>query len=144
MSYNYIPDLCERFPEGMNGVDLTPSFYGGEVDWSRAIREDDYETEEEDYDDDDADCWCIQTEPNKFEVDKTYREVGIFGGGTYYKVEEIDKENGKILMSEIWEDVDGSGTRPSRWRDLQEDEQCNERAFDYYSRTIGADIFIYA
>jgi len=25
----YIPDLCERFPEGMDGVDMTDSFFGG-------------------------------------------------------------------------------------------------------------------
>ena len=23
----YIPDLTERFPEGMDGIDMTPSFY---------------------------------------------------------------------------------------------------------------------
>ena len=32
----YIPDLTERFPEGFGGVDMTPSYFGEPVDWSRA------------------------------------------------------------------------------------------------------------
>lgn len=32
----YIPDMTERFPEGMNGVDMTPSYFGEPVDYSRA------------------------------------------------------------------------------------------------------------
>lgn len=139
----YIPDLCERFPEGMNGVDLTPLYFGGEVDWSRALREDDYECEDDDDEEDDDCCYEFKTE-RKFEVGKEYREVGVFGGVTYYKVEEIDRENGKILMSEIWEDVDGTGTRPSQWHDLKEDDKGNERAFDYYSNLLETEIWIYA
>ena len=26
---DYIPDITERFPEGMNGIDMTDSFFGG-------------------------------------------------------------------------------------------------------------------
>lgn len=48
----YIPDLTERFPEGFGGVDMTPSYFGEPVDWSRAYgydeSEDDYEEDEED------------------------------------------------------------------------------------------------
>lgn len=32
-----IPDITERFPEGFNGVDMTPSFYGEPVDQSRSL-----------------------------------------------------------------------------------------------------------
>ena len=34
----YIPDMTERFPEGMDGVDMTPMYFGEPVDWSRALR----------------------------------------------------------------------------------------------------------
>ena len=44
----YIPDITERFPEGYGGVDMTPSFFGEPVDWSRAYQEDEYDYE--DYD----------------------------------------------------------------------------------------------
>lgn len=37
----YIPDMTERFPEGMNGVDMTPSCFGEPVGWSRALKPDD-------------------------------------------------------------------------------------------------------
>lgn len=44
----YIPDITERFPEGYGGVDMTPSFFGEPVDWSRAYKplEDEEEDEE--------------------------------------------------------------------------------------------------
>ena len=47
----YIPDITERFPEGYGGVDMTPSFFGEPVDWSRAYQEDEYDYE--DYDETD-------------------------------------------------------------------------------------------
>jgi hypothetical protein len=134
MRYDYIPDLTERFPEGFDGVDMTPSFYGEPVDWSRALREDDYEEYEEE---------VIDTEPRKFVLGETYRDVGIFGGVTYYTVEEINREENKILLSEIWEDVDGTGKRPSKWHRLEIDENGNEKAFNWKSETYG-EIWILA
>lgn len=129
----YIPDLTERFPEGFGGVDMTPSYFGEPVDWSRAYREDDYEDN----------CEETPIEPRIFEVGNTYREEGFFGGITYYTVEEIDRENKKILLSEVWRDVDGTGTRPSKWHKLEADDNGNERALEYSSKTYG-DVWIYA
>ena len=134
MKYDYIPDLTERFPEGFDGVDMTPSFYGEPVDWSRAIKEDDYHWKEDDE---------VIEEPRKFILGETYRQVGIFGGVTYYTVEEINGEGNKILLGETWEDVDGTGKRPSKWHKLDVDENGNEKAFDWKSETYG-EIWIYA
>lgn len=131
----YIPDLTERFPEGFGGVDMTPAYFGGEVDWSRAYKEDeDYRElfEEE-----------TPTEPKKFEVGDEYREVGIFGGVTNYIVKEIDRENGRILLAEVWYDVDGSGTRPAQWHKLDLDDDGNEKALKWSSKNYG-DFWIYA
>ena len=117
---------------------MTPSFYGEPVDYSRSYKQyNDYEDEEffiKDY----------QYENRKFEIGKEYQEVGFFTGETWYKVEEIDRENGKALMSEVWVDVDGSGTRPSKWHDLKVDEYGNEMAYSYYSKLIEDDVWIYA
>ena len=137
----YIPDLTERFPEGYGGVDMTPAYFGEPVDWSRAYREDDYD----DYEDycEAISCEEIPTEPLKFEVGDEYDVVGIYGGITIYRVEEIDRENKKILLSEIWIDVDGEGKRPSEWHELAEDEEGNERALEWSSKTYG-DFWIYA
>jgi hypothetical protein len=129
----YIPDMTERFPEGLGGVDMTPSYFGEPVDYSRAYKEDDYEEEYEE----------TPSEPRIFEVGNEYREVGIYGGVTYYTVEEIDRKNKKILLSEEWHDVDGSGTRPSKWHKLEVDEQGNERALEWTSQIYG-DFWIYA
>lgn len=41
MREQYIPDLTERFPEGFDGVDMTPSYFGEPVDWNRAVGYDD-------------------------------------------------------------------------------------------------------
>lgn len=128
----YIPDLTERFPEGFGGVDMTPSYFGEPVDWSRAYKEDDYENEEE-----------KPTKPRKFEIGNTYREEGLFGGITWYTVEEIDRENAKILLSEVWHDVDGSGTRPAQWHELKADYCGNERALEWSSKEYG-DMWIFA
>jgi hypothetical protein len=131
----YIPDLTERFPEGFDGVDMTPSYFGEPVDWSRAIREDDFEEECEIFEE--------EIEPRQFEIGNEYREVGIYGGVTYYKVEEIDRENKKILLSETWVDVDGAGKRPAEWHRLEVDENGGERALEWTSKDFG-DIWIYA
>ena len=130
----YIPDITERFPEGYGGVDMTPSYFGEPVDWTQA-----YGYEEVD----DGISIPMETEPNKFIEGNIYTRYGMYGGITYYKVEAIDKVNRKILMSEIWEDIDGSGRRPAQWHDLSEDENGNERAFEYRSQTFG-DVYIYA
>jgi len=135
MRYDYIPDLTERFPEGFDGVDMTPSFYGEPVDWSRALG---YEPTYEEL----VESGEIE-EPRKFILGETYRDVGIFGGVTYYTVEEINREENKILLSEIWEDVDGTGKRPSKWHKLDVDEDGNEKAFNWESKTYG-EIWIYA
>ena len=130
----YIPDLTERFPEGFGGVDMKPSYFGEPVDWSRAYTEDDfeeYEISEE------------EIKPRQFKVGDEYREVGIYGGVTYYKVEEIDRENKKILLSEIWVDVDGTGKRPATWHKLETDENGDERALEWSSKNYG-DFWIYA
>lgn len=37
---NYIPDMTERFPEGMYGIDMTNAYFGEPVDYSRALRSD--------------------------------------------------------------------------------------------------------
>lgn len=129
----YIPDLTERFPEGFGGVDMTPSYFGEPVDWSRAYREDDYE----------ENCEETPSEPRKFKVGNTYREEGFFGGITYYTVEKIDRENKKILLSEVWKDVDGTGTRPSAWHKLEVDKNGDERALEWTSKSYG-DMWIYA
>ena len=133
----YIPDMCERFPEGLGGVDMTPSYFGEPVDWSRAYGNDDYEDFEDVYEE-------IPKEPRKFQVGNTYREVGFYGGVTWYTVEEIDRENGKILLSEVWEDVDGSGTRPSKWHKLEVDDNGNEKALEWYSQAHDMEFWIYA
>ncbi len=132
----YIPDLTERFPEGFGGVDLTPSYFGEPVDWSRAYKEDEddyYELFEEE----------TPTEPKRFEVGDEYREVGIFGGVTTYIVKEIDREKGRILLAEVWYDVDGSGTRPAKWHELDSDDNGNEKALEWTSKNYG-DFWIYA
>lgn len=43
----YIPDITERFPEGYDGVDMTPSFFGEPVDWDRSLRSEVEEDSEE-------------------------------------------------------------------------------------------------
>lgn len=135
----YIPDLTERFPEGFGGVDMTPSYFGGTVDWSRAYKEDDY------YDDfRDEYYGKPPTEPRKFEIGNEYEHVGNFGGVTIFKVEEIDRENKKILLSEVWIDVDGEGTRPAEWHKLEEDDKGNEKAFYYYSKLLETEVWICA
>ena len=45
----YIPDLTERFPEGFGGVDMTPSYFGEPVDWSRVLKPDNEEEYDEEY-----------------------------------------------------------------------------------------------
>lgn len=132
----YIPDLTERFPEGFGGVDLTPSFFGGEVNWSHTYKEDE------------DDCYELfgeeaQTEPKKFKIGDKYRQVGVFGEVTVYIVKEIDRENNRILLDEVWYDVDGTGNRPEEWHKLEQDEYGNEKALEWTSEKYG-DFWIHA
>lgn len=84
-------------------------------------------------------------EPSTFEVGDTIRQADFYGiGVTYYTVEEIDRENGKILLAEYWENVDGSGTRPSEWHKLDTDDKGNERAFLWHSDKYDIDRYVFA
>lgn len=131
----YIPDLTERFPEGFGGVDMTPSYFGEPVDWSRAYKENDEYYEE------------LEALERKgislFKIGEEYERAGIFGGYTWYTVKEIDREAGQILLAEAWRDVDGEGTRPAKWHKLEIDEHGNERVLLWTSKTYG-DIWLYA
>lgn len=154
---SYIPDLTERFPEGFGGVDMTPSFYGEPVDYSRAYGYEDEERwgyEDRNYgrmggyepsyeelvaDGEYEDVPFPRTEPltRAFEIGTEYQIYGIYGGITYYKVEKIDRENKRILLSETWVDVDGTGKRPAEWHDLEEDDNGNEKALEWESEEYG-------
>ena len=133
----YIPDITERFPEGYGGVDMTPSYFGEPVDYSRAYG---YEPTYEEL----VESGEIEP-PKEFKVGQYYRRVGFYGGVTTYIVKEIDRANDKILLAEVWEDVDGSGTRPAEWHKLEIDKESNgdERALEWTSKEFG-DIWIYA
>lgn len=43
----YIPDLTERFPEGFNGVDLTPYRYDEYDAWDELARESEWARQKE-------------------------------------------------------------------------------------------------
>ena len=135
----YIPDLTERFPEGFGGVDMTPSYFGEPVDYSRAYG---YEpTYEELVESEETEP--EETESRKFEVGQEHTKTGFYGGVTTYKVIEIDRENNRILLGEIWYDVDGTGTRPAQWHELRTGEDGNEMALEWVSQEFG-EIWIYA
>lgn len=152
MRNDYIPDLTERFPEGFGGVDMTPSFYGEPVDYG-------YEDEERwGYEDRNYNRICgyepsydelvemgeIKPDsPKQFEIGNSYTEYGFYGGITEFIVEEIDRDNNKILLGEVWYDVDGTGTRPSKWHKLEKDDNGNEKALNWVSKEFG-EIWIYA
>ena len=133
----YIPDITERFPEGFGGVDMTPSYFGEPVDYSLAYG---YEPTYEEL----VESGEIE-EPKYFKVGQSYRVVGIYGGITTYVVKEIDRSKDRILLAEYWEDVDGSGTRPAEWHDLESDNEHNgdERALEWESKQYGK-FWIYA
>ena len=78
-----------------------------------------------------------ETELRKFEVGRTYRKVGVFGGVTYYTIEKIDRETNKVECSQKWEDLDGTGTRPNETFELSTDGEGNERFLDFFSETYG-------
>lgn len=124
MRDQYIPDLTERFPEGFGGVDMTDSYFPCESGWSD-WPEDPFEGEEPD------------GYKRVFEIGDVFSTVGIYGGLTDYKVEEIDRDNKKILLSEVWYDVDGTGTRPAKWHDLVTDDDGNEKALEWKSDRYG-------
>ena len=127
----YIPDLTERFPEGFGGVDMTdryfpPSHYNPLYDWDLMERDEQMDMEDE-----------IPFEPRQFEVGGEYTKVGFYGGVTTYVVKEIDREKGRILLAEVWYDIDGSGTRPAKWHKLKTDDEGNEMALEWVSKEFG-------
>ena len=85
----------------------------------------------------------ISEQPKRFEIGDEYRQVGVFGGVTIYIVKEIDRANGRILLAEVWYDVDGTGTRPAEWHELDSDDNGNEKALEWTSKSYG-DFWIYA
>lgn len=125
----YIPDMTERFPQGMRDID-EPRSYGRELTYAEWLEEEERER--------------AAKEPRKFKIGNEYEHIGSYGGITIFKVEEIDRENNKILMSEIWIDVDGTGTRPSEWHKLETDDKGNEKAFYYHSTLLECDVYIWA
>ena len=139
---SYIPDLTERFPEGFGGVDMTPSYFGEPVDYSRSYVNG-YEPSYEEIMAEETTMETKSPKPRLFEVGNEYTYVGFYGGVTDYKVEEIDRKNKRILLSEIWYDLDGSGTRPAQWHELSSDDNGNERALNYVSIEFG-EIYIHA
>ncbi len=125
-----IPDITERFPEGFGGVDMTPGrdFSDPYASWG--------------YDDHDYDEAVSEPQSRLFEVGDEFTITGIYGGVTTYKVEQIDRPNEKILLAEVWEDLDGTGTRPAKWHKLVT-EDGNEKALEYVSKLVG-ECWIYA
>ena len=84
-----------------------------------------------------------EEEPKRFEIGNRYRQVGFYGGVTYYTVKEIDREKNRIKLAETWVDLDGSGKRPAKWHKLSMDEHGNEMFLEWTSGTHG-DIWINA
>ena len=117
----YIPDITERFPEGYDGVDMTPSYFGEPVDWSRAYQPED--DSEESAPEDDAPA----TEPKKFQVGQVYEIVAFDGGITFYTVLQIDRDHGKMLLKDQWQNIDGYGTRGKALDKLETQKNGNER-----------------
>lgn len=117
----YIPDITERFPEGYDGVDMTPSYFGEPVDWSRAYQPED-DSEGSDQEDD-----APATEPKKFQVGQAYEIVAFDGGITFYTVLQIDRDHGKMLLKDQWQNIDGYGTRGKAWHKLETQKNGNER-----------------
>lgn len=120
--------------------------YGCVAEYNRCMAERDFDYEMNDpcaHNMDDIEE--ITQEPSTFEVGDTIRQADFYGiGVTYYTVEEIDRENGKILLAEYWENVDGSGTRPSEWHKLDTDDKGNERAFLWHSDEYDIDRYVFA
>lgn len=128
---SYIPDITERFPEGFNGIDMTPKYFGEPVDY-------DYENKEPD----DVEIPYESKYETIFKVGQEYTVEGIFGGLTIYIVKDIDRVNNKILLAEMWEDLDGSGERDERWHNL-EIEDGKEKCLEFSSKRYG-DFWLYA
>lgn len=84
-----------------------------------------------------------QDEPNVFCEGMQITDYEFDGGVTHYTVEKIDRTKKKVLLSEVWENIDGSGKRPSKWHKLDTDKKGNERAFLWSSETYG-ESWIYA
>lgn len=131
----YIPDLTERFPEGLDGVDMTdryfpPSHYNSMYDWDLMERMDALEREYNDMPE-------LEQEPRQFKLGGEYTKVGFYGGVTTYIVKKIDRENKKILLGEVWHDLDGSGVRKAKWHKLATDDDGNEKALEWVSEQFG-------
>lgn len=117
MSRDYIPDLTERFPEGFDGVDMTPSFYGEPVDWSRAYG---YEEsmKEKDYENDPV-AFPRETPLYKtFNIGDEIRDYEFDGGITDYKIVKFNKDRTKVFVTEHWINIDGEGKRKPHWCNL--------------------------
>lgn len=129
----YIPDITERFPEGFGGVDMTPSFFGQPVDYSRAYG---YEPSREEFWDDE--CEEVKPEPRRFEVGQTYTCNSIFGAGvTRYTVSKFNKKRDKVFLTETWQDLDGEETRKGSWHKLEVLADGSERCLEWESDEYG-------
>ncbi len=85
-----------------------------------------------------------ENEIRKFEIGKEYTFYDIFDGGiTYFTIKEIHRENNKILCSQKWEGLDGTGTRPDEEFIISLDENGNERFLVFSSEKYG-EFYIYA
>lgn len=134
----YIPDITERFPEGYDGVDMTPSYFGEPVDWSRACQAED--NSEGSAPEDDAPA----TEPKKFQVGQVYEIVAFDGGITFYTVLQIDRDHGKMLLKDQWQNIDGYGTRGKAWHKLETQKNGNERCCQESLEDEGEEEWFYA
>lgn len=136
----YIPDITERFPEGFGGVDMTPSFFGQPVDYSRAYG---YEPSDEEFLEEES-VYEDKPEPSRFEVGQTYTRHSIFGAGvTHYTVSKFNKKRDMVFLTETWQDLDGEGTRKGEWHKLEVLADGSERCLEWESEKYG-QFWIYA
>ena len=122
---NRIPDLTERYPEGFGGIDTLAPRDPYESAWDDMERE--WQEEHE----------RLMANPFRFEVGQRFLKYGWYGGMTYYTVSRITKDRKRILLKEEWHDVDGTGTRPAKWHDVDTDEHNCERAIEWVSKHYG-------
>ena len=93
----YIPDLTERFPEGYGGIDMTPSYFGEPVDWSRAYKEDYEDNKEKEMNR--AIAQLMENGLNLAEAKKTVEELKVeiskaTASHKYYDIDNIIKAKG--------------------------------------------------
>lgn len=128
-----IPDITERFPEGYDGVDMTNGLARG------------YGEIEESYNDGiEIPYENGKPEPRVFVKNRDYIFYGPYGGVTLYRVKKFDRANNRILFSQKWRDLDGSGTRPAEWLTLSKDSDGNERCLVFESTNLGCAFYIEA